>query len=339
MFCGSQLPRPLLSLKGENEVRFLFQTDYKRGGRGFLVEYESSPYLELCESGYTACRNRNCYDNRKKCDGVDDCGDGTDEEDCGMSVINFPKDCGNTPIQPKLNVQSPDRIVGGEIVIPNSWPWQVSLQNSFSEPNGHFCGGTLLNAQWVVTAAHCVIGKGHLGAHFKFNKTRYEQVRTSKRVIVYPDLELDDDRRFTIYHDVALIKLNAPVTFNDGVQPACLPSLGWQLKPGTVCYATGWGETRGSGGADVLKQSDQIVQSTRDCSFDENTQICVGKHMSSTCHGDSGGPLSCNLGGKWYVFGAVSVGTTSNFMGGLCAGPGAMTVFSNIADKAEWIKT
>ncbi|GFS35651.1 ovochymase-1, partial [Trichonephila inaurata madagascariensis] len=46
-------------------------------------------------------------------------------------------------------------------------------------------------------------------------------------------------------HDIALIKLNAPVQFSDVVRPACLPSLGWDLRAGSLCYVTGWGETRG----------------------------------------------------------------------------------------------
>ncbi|KFM59567.1 Plasminogen, partial [Stegodyphus mimosarum] len=329
MLCGSQIPRPILSNEGENEVRFLFQTDYMRGGRGFLIEYESSPYMTLCDPGYSECKNRNCYDPRKKCDGEDDCGDGTDEEDCGFPVVKFPEQCGNPPIKPKTTWgapdSSPDRIVGGEPVIPNSWPWQVSLQYAFSDPNGHFCGGTLINAQWVVTATHCVVGsphpggiKIHLGAHSKYKKTQYEQVRISKKVIAYPDLELDDIRRYSMNDDVSLIKLNAPVKFNNGVQPACMPQLGWQLQPGTICYVTGWGESRGSGGAEFLKQSDQMVQSKQNCSVNEHTQICVAKHQNSPCHGDSGGPLSCRLGDKWYVFGAASWVTTTNFMTGLC---------------------
>ena len=46
------------------------------------------------------------------------------------------------------------RIINGVEVIPNSWPWIVSLQNYA----GHFCGGSVISDQWVVTAAHCCSG-------------------------------------------------------------------------------------------------------------------------------------------------------------------------------------
>ncbi|PRD32124.1 UNVERIFIED_CONTAM: Transmembrane protease serine 6 [Trichonephila clavipes] len=346
IYCGYEKPRPILSNPDESEIRLLFRSDYMKAGRGFLLEYESGPNMQLCESGYAECGNRNCYKPEKKCDGVDDCGDGTDEENCNFPVVLEPKECGTQEIKPKTIYNSPDRMVGGEPAIPNSWPWQVSLQNRYSEPNGHFCGGSLINAQWVLTATHCVAGYPHpgeikivLGAHGKFTKTPYEQTRISARVISYPDLEGDDIRRYTITHDISLIKLNAPVTFNKGVQPACLPSLGWHAEPGWSCYATGWGVSRGSGGSDALKQMEQVVQPKQNCSFNEQTQICVEKPQNSPCHGDSGGPLQCKLGGKFFVFGAASFVTTTNFMSGLCTGPGAMTVYASSADKADWIKT
>lgn len=43
-----------------------------------------------------------------------------------------------------------DKIVGGYECRPHSIPWQVSLNNGW-----HYCGGTLINERWVVSAAHC----------------------------------------------------------------------------------------------------------------------------------------------------------------------------------------
>ena len=45
------------------------------------------------------------------------------------------------------------RIVGGSVARVNSWPWQVMLIRS---SGSQFCGGSLVDRYWVVTAAHCV---------------------------------------------------------------------------------------------------------------------------------------------------------------------------------------
>uniref|UniRef100_A0A8B9N9H5 Peptidase S1 domain-containing protein n=1 Tax=Accipiter nisus TaxID=211598 RepID=A0A8B9N9H5_9AVES len=47
------------------------------------------------------------------------------------------------------------RIIGGEVAVPYSWPWQVSVQIS----DEHICGGAVLAKEWVVTAAHCFNSK------------------------------------------------------------------------------------------------------------------------------------------------------------------------------------
>lgn len=50
------------------------------------------------------------------------------------------------------------RIVGGEHAKPGLWPWQVELLvlQEDKKTFAHRCGGTLIDSEWVVTAAHCV---------------------------------------------------------------------------------------------------------------------------------------------------------------------------------------
>ncbi|KFM79841.1 Plasminogen, partial [Stegodyphus mimosarum] len=345
LFCGSEIPRPVILEEGSELVQLTFMSDYMGSGRGFHIYYEASPFLEICPPEHIVCRNRKCVAEGKQCDGEDDCEDGTDEEECDLPIV-ISNECGNTPIKPKT-FDSSDRIVGGEEAIPHSWPWQVSLQDVIVEPSGHSCGGTLINSQWVLTAAHCFLDNAepsmfrlHLGAHHKYNKAKGEQIRYAEKIIGFPDLEDDElaNKVEILKDDIALVKLNAPVKFTDTVQPACLPNLGWKLKPGTRCFVTGWGETRGTGHSTVLKQTPVTVISTKNCTYDPRHQICVDQPKSSACHGDSGGPLACQVESKWFVMGDTSFTTADNFESGLCALPQNKVVFSKVADKADWIK-
>ena len=46
------------------------------------------------------------------------------------------------------------RVVGGTDAAVGDWPWQVGIARSYN-PRTPFCGGSLINRQWVVTANHC----------------------------------------------------------------------------------------------------------------------------------------------------------------------------------------
>ena len=63
-----------------------------------------------------------------------------------LSLIKAKGKCGR-------RVDQPSRVVNGEDAAPNSWPWQISLRYKHY---GHICGGSLIENDWVLTAAHCV---------------------------------------------------------------------------------------------------------------------------------------------------------------------------------------
>lgn len=60
--------------------------------------------------------------------------------------------CGKPMISPQMI--STTRIVGGDVAVPHSWPWMVSVTTS----GGSFCGGSIIDNSWILTAAHCVEG-------------------------------------------------------------------------------------------------------------------------------------------------------------------------------------
>uniref|UniRef100_A0A672HKQ3 trypsin n=1 Tax=Salarias fasciatus TaxID=181472 RepID=A0A672HKQ3_SALFA len=130
---------------------------------------------------------------------------------------------------------SHDKIVGGYECRPHSVPWQVSLNNGW-----HYCGGTLINERWVVSAAHCYKGEDielRLGEHHIRYKDGPEQFIAPAAVIRHPDYD-----RYTINNDIMLIKLAEPARFDEHVQPVSLPRS--CPKAGAQCLVSGWGATK-----------------------------------------------------------------------------------------------
>lgn len=50
------------------------------------------------------------------------------------------------------------RIVNGNTARNDQFPWHVSIIGSFSTGSSLLCGGSLISDEWVLTAAHCVLG-------------------------------------------------------------------------------------------------------------------------------------------------------------------------------------
>ncbi|XP_059796862.1 plasminogen isoform X4 [Balaenoptera ricei] len=241
-------------------------------------------------------------------------------------------DCGKPQVEPK---KCPGRVVGGCVAIPHSWPWQVSLRKRFPSRN-HFCGGTLISPEWVLTAAHCLDSfsgpasyKVVLGAH------QETAVEDSVQEIQVAKLFPGPPRA-----DIALLKLSSPAVITEKVIPACLPSPNYVVADRTVCYITGWGETQGTYGAGLLKEARLPVIENKVCNRYEYlndrvrpTELCAG-HLAGgadSCQGDSGGPLVCFEKDKYILQGVTSWGLG-------CARPNKPGVYVRVSKFVTWIE-
>ncbi|XP_032881599.1 plasminogen isoform X1 [Amblyraja radiata] len=240
-----------------------------------------------------------CYttDPKKRYDYCDD-----------IRPCELPNECGLPSIEPKKCF---GRIVGGCISKPHSWPWQVSVRTRFGQ---HFCGGSLIHSQWVLTAKHCLDRitqasdlKIYLGIHRESALENSRQIKEVGKIVLHR------------ISDIALLKLTRPARLNDKVSLVCLPDKGFILPSGVECYVTGWGETQGTIGDGVLKEAGFPVFENKVCNRAEylngkvkSSELCAGNidGGSDSCQkGDSGGPLVCpDAKGSYIVQGVTSWG-------------------------------
>ncbi|XP_044001627.1 phenoloxidase-activating factor 3-like [Aphidius gifuensis] len=265
-----------------------------------------------------------------------------DHDNCGKSEENY--------------LSRKKRLTSGKETLIYEFPWMVLIQREYRKTviqSGHqnLCGGALINENYVLTAAHCVVSKQYtlkvnIGEHdwtksCDYNCSIENKIFEIEKIRVHPNYQSEN----ICMYDIALIRLKGTVNMKQpNVKPICLP-----LEPAkhstydTKFIATGWGETEDSLSSVYLRKVVLPIVNNKRCSsmpkYENITSrhICAGDgRKKSICHMDSGGPLqtmSHYHNSLRYVLYGIAV----------CAPPcddsngNRPSVFTNVSFYVKWI--
>jgi trypsin len=232
------------------------------------------------------------------------------------------------------------RVMHGDDAAEGEFPWTVALVFPGLPPvEGQFCGGTLIDDDVVLTAAHCVMGSRAdevdvFAGEVDLTQTGTGQRRAVATVHLPVSAEVDPDSGDVPRRDMAVLKLTAPVT---DPQSAIVAPVGTGVADdelwddaGDDLEVMGWGlwDDPSSFFPDVLQHATIDRVSDEDCEtaygpdFFPTDMVCAlgstgppDNNVVDTCGGDSGGPLTTNVGGDptdpadWRLVGTTSFGS------------------------------
>lgn len=241
-------------------------------------------------------------------------------------------------------------IFGGTPIDISDAPYQVSVERF----GGHWCGGAILNSEWVLSAGHCYDGAQpadlivHAGATDQTNNNIGQRIVVDQ--IVFHPAYTPFTGLTVATHDLALLHLSTPLCFNENVQPVVFatpvntsPN---DVAPGTATFITGWGDS-GNGccngillgaGLPIISNADantMMTDPSNNCRPNgtnpvDNTMVSLYQKGIAAGPGDSGGPaVIAGPNGIPILIGASSWGG--------CPRGDFPTIYANIRDFSDFI--
>ncbi|XP_040315432.1 mastin-like isoform X2 [Herpailurus yagouaroundi] len=267
-----------------------------------------------------------------------------------LLFVTLPCLGGSVPVTPGPGL-GPELVgTDGDHDIPaGKWPWQVSLRvfNEECDRWQHECGGSLVHPQWVLTAAHCV------GLEPKKYRVQMGQLRLYDHDQLHNVAEIIRHPKFNASlsacggADIALLRLEAPVTLSQHVNPVSLAPDSLVLSPRTKCWVTGWG-TFGAAAlpspAHRLQEAEVPIVENQVCEkiyrqgspagghgrVIKKDMLCAGRRGRGSRQGDAGGPLVCSWLDMWIQVGVLSWGMASGHID-------YPAVYTRVMTYSSWI--
>uniref|UniRef100_A0A3P9JGZ8 trypsin n=1 Tax=Oryzias latipes TaxID=8090 RepID=A0A3P9JGZ8_ORYLA len=245
------------------------------------------------------------------------------------------------------------KIVGGTVSSVESHPWMAAIfWRSKSEKKIFRCGGSLISACWVLTAAHCFLdGSRSRARHFSvtlgksaLNESNPDTEQTFKvdKIFIHEGFDNSDGN---YNNDIALLKLKPKrgrcAEESAAVKPVCLPPPAQTLHPGFPCQVSGFGKERHElwYNSQYLREAQVNILADDVCRREDyygnmitDNMICAASPNWSqdACKGDSGGPLVCAVAERFFLFGVVSWGDG-------CAEEFRPGVYTKVNNYNKWI--
>ncbi|ODN00461.1 Serine protease 42 [Orchesella cincta] len=275
----------------------------------------------------------------------------TDQSPTEASTINVENvevngrlsSCGTQAVQWNLDSKAQFR----------EWPWHVAILEVSQDL--YICGGSLVNENTVITAAHCVnsyvrrnaqklkVRAGEYDVSTNDEPDPYAEV-TVEKIAIHPDFN-----NATLFNDIAVIKLSKPLNFSSNIRPVCLPSNKNPLDRNASrrqCVVTGWGRvSETSPFSIVLKEIVVPTWGYNECETQlrknfgtsyklPETAVCAGETGHDACDGDGGGGLVCYDQERkvWELVGTVSFGIG-------CGRGNTPGVYTNVGFYNNWVNS
>jgi len=228
-----------------------------------------------------------------------------------------------------LALDNEKAIVGGEEVEKGRYPYQVALVDS---RGGLVCGGSLVDKDWVLSAAHCqgYAAKVSIGSH----DLSLSEEDNREEIEIGCEMKHPDYNSRTFNNDYMMVKLKQSSTFS----PVTLDDGSSTLDDKVDLTVMGWGTTSSGGSiSPVLLEAETDFVTNSKCNSDysgeiTSNMICAARDGIDSCQGDSGGPLIIKGND---ASADVQVGIVSWGYG--CADPQYPGVYARVSTKIDWI--